>query len=360
VSLDSEVFPLERAHLGPDPSGFRVRLDPAALGRPGSDPAPGFWTLMCRVRVEGVDRTAAVSAVEPSRARWMRFHELPGGAWARLDSRGAEVGLEIRPPGDEVSDCTVVEDNLVLTGHYRGAFEPEPVLRCRVDDGSAAGSHVAAAERGADDRHRFAVRVPAPDNVAHLHQDPFEEQASWLVRLEVDGTAKTLAVGSRAGAAAVLVGSRRVLTRTSIHGNLILHEGYAHPLVTDAQWTDEHHLRLSGVHDRTDERPDVAVLRRYVTAADPVSVEVPLRWDGTRFDTEVDLRELMARADAVDTRGEARRPPRWDLLLPLGEELEPAQIETERLAAMAAPRRVGAQLVRLRADRSARFRLDLG
>lgn len=357
VELPVEPYAAARPLFDRDLSGARVVVDPAVLGG-GQLPGPGFWRLGVRVRSGGLKESSPIEVVEPGRARWAPGTMLGPELFARCDLTPDGFGIQFRRPPNVLTACTLDGDDLVLRGRFRSAeFDPAPVVRLWVDDGSAEQLLLATATPSADGRHTFEARFPAESLVAHQHTNPVEERAAWLVRLIVHGKPHPLAVPPGAPLAHVTTGSRRISAEASVHGNLILHEGYAHPLVHAMEWTSGSLLRLTGVQDRTEERPRTLVARRYVTPADRIDVPLALTWDGDRFATEVDVADLVARADAVHTGREGGTETPWEFLMEYAAGLDPAQVDTARADAMADPRVVAGRNVRSSLGRSARLRL---
>ena len=358
VELPVQRFALPRSKFPDDRSGVRVAVETSDLVRRGTL-EPGFWTMKVQVRTAGRRWTSSVGTVLPGRPKWAHAQLLGDGIWARTDLSPSGFGLELNRPHDVVLRTTVVGEDIVVEGTFAAAeLDPAPVFRCRVDDGSEVRNFLAEATEGADGIHPFLVRLPARDLVAHPDQDPVEEHATWLVRLLVHDQPVPLAVHPEAGTASVTLGSRRVATRTSIHGNLLLHEGHACPLVHAVEWDGPHRLRVSGTHTRSDERPPSALVRCYVTPADRVDVEFALSWVGESFEAVVDIQRLLAAvASAPHGDGQASLENGWEMSFPLAQGLEFVELDTDTVHAAAAPREVDGHLVNVRPGRAARMRL---
>jgi len=357
VRLPVERYAAARPLFDRDLSGARVVVDPMALGG-GALPGPGFWRLMVQVKAAGEKQTRQINNVDPGRARWAPGTILGDGLFARCDQTSDGYGVQFRRPWFAVTSVEVDGEDMVVRGRFRAErFDPAPKLRLWVDDGSAERLVDATATESGDGNHTFAARFPAESLVAHQETNPVEERAVWLARLLVNGKPQALAVPPGAPLAHVTTGSRRISAESSVHGNLLVHESYSHPLVEAMEWTGDTTLRLHGVQDRTPEKPSELVARRYVTPADRIDVPLPLTWDGDRFTADVDVAELVARADAVHTGSEGHAATPWEFLMAYAEGLDPAQADTAHADAMADPRMVGGRHVRTSLGRSARLRL---
>jgi len=358
ISLDVERYASPRPLFGEDLSGARVTVDPRDLGR-GELPEPGFWQLNVRVTSGGVRKSEAVRLADPGRTRWAPGAMLPGGLIARTDISPAHgFGIQFRRPGYVVTACEVDGSDLVVRGRYRSEqFDPAPVLRLWVDDGSAEVLVPASATRGPAIDHEFTARFAVGSLVSHQETDPSEERAAWLVRILVHGRPQPLAVPPSAPLARVTTGTRRVSAESSVHGNLLFHEGYAHPLIDGMDWVGAGRLRLSGLQDRTPERPETLVARRYVTPADRIDVPLQLTWADNRFETEADVTELVSRAAGVVTGDEGHSATPWEFLMDFAAGLEPAHADTASPERMAAPHQFAGHHVRSSLARSARLRL---
>lgn len=357
VRLPVERYAAARPLFDRDLSGARVVVDPVALGG-GELPGPGFWRLMVRVRTAGEKQTRQINNVDPGRARWAPGTMLADGTFARCDHTSNGYGIQFRRPWFAVSAVEVHGSELVIRGRFRAeSFDPAPRLRLWVDDGSAERMVDTTATEAADGDHTFEARLPAESLVAHQQTNPVEERAVWLARLVVHGKPQALAVPPGAPLAHVTTGSRRISAECSVHGNLLFHESYCHPLVDAMEWVDGTTLRLHGLQDRSPERPGTLIARRYVTPADRIDVPLSLAWDGGRFTAQVDVADLVARADAVRTGSEGHAPTPWEFLMEYAEGLDPAQADTAHADAMADPREVSGRQVRTSLGRSARLRL---
>jgi hypothetical protein len=350
-----ERYDVPRAGFGLDHSGVRVVVNPAAFGEDGL--RPGFWKLVLRLRSKGVTRTGPVRRVDPGRARVAPGLRVSERLWARTDLTKRGFGIQLRATPYTVETGEVVDDAVVLSGRLPGPPPTTPpALRLRVDDGSAEVLCPVELSPAPDGRLAFRAAFRADDLVAHEQQDPVQERTVWLVRMLLDDREQALAVPPDARLAGVTRGARRITTEVSLHGNLLVHEGFAHPRVTAARWQGEDVL-VEGTQDRTGERPWGLVARRYVTPADRVEVAVPVTWSGAGFTARVPLDGLVAAASAVTTGDEGHGTTPWELLMPLGDRLDPLHVDTSDTAALAAPRVDGARHARLTLGRSARFRL---
>lgn len=356
IALPVERYVAARPLFDRDLSGVRVVVDPLELGG-GNPPEACFWRLLVKVTSEGGKETRQVNTVDAGRARWAPGAML-GDLSARCDHTSDGFGIQFRRPWYAVTSVARDGDDLFVQGRFHAAqFDPAPVLRLWVDDGSASREVVATAVEGPGAKHTFEARFAAEDLVAHQQTNPVEERAVWLVRLRVNGKPQALAVPPGTALAHVTTGSRRISAETSVHGNLLLHEAYAHPLVTSMDWVADDRVRLSGVQDRSPERPQRIVARRYVTPADRIDVPVDLAWTGDTFTADVDVADLVARADAVRTGSEGHAATPWEFLMEYADGLDPVQADTARADAMADPRTVAARNVRTSLGRSARLRL---
>lgn len=357
VTLPVETFRVDRAAHPADPAGIRTRIRLDDLRQEGRLD-PGFWQLRIDIAVGGTRDSRLVGRVASSRARWAAFRPVERGLSVRGGVAGGGFGLDLRRLEDVVTHVQAAGDVIEIEGRLGDAepVDPAPVLQLRLADGSAATEVVAASSRG-DHGHTFRVRVPVQQLIADVGQDPVEERTEWIVRLLVDGQPRRLAVGPTVRHDSVLAGERRVATRTSLHGMLLLHEGFAHPVVDDAQWVRPGLLELTGTHDRNDARPGHLELRRYLTPLHRVSVEMPVTWRGTRFVGRIDVEELTAAAGSVDTGDERPRAPEWVLLLPDGADGDRVTLDISRFEHMAGPWRRPQGSYRLSAGRSESFLL---
>lgn len=370
-----------RQHFKRDLSVLRVEVDPRALG---SGDARGFWKLMVRVRTEGISREGSFRRVAPGRAKWPATEVLEPWLWARPETahqqlgasgeahRGARrferesssqgYGLSVRRVSDAVTRCVATEDEICVEGRYTAdEFDPAPVLRLALKDGAEPLLFSATSSEGAGNVHGFSVRVPVRDLIAHGdHDDPVEEFAAWRSRLLANGSTHVLAQGPDAATAACVLGSRRISTTTGPLGNFVIREEFAHPRIESIVWGEHSQLILRGAHDRSDALPRSALLRRYITPAVKVDVDLLVEVYDRQFEIVVDVPTLIGRAIEVRARDERQKVTPWHILFPFGFGLEPATVERDRVAALAGPARVDGHDVRVEVGRSDRVRLLIG
>lgn len=349
-------YAIPRPLFGQDLCGTRVVIDPARLGSRGRA-ALGHWRMHVQVKASGVKLARHVSTVDPGRARWAPSIVLDDLV-VQAEQKPNGFGVAFRRPLHRVTAVERDHQDLVVRGTFTAPeLDPAPVLRLWAEDGSAELSLDATATTRQGNIHEFEARIPAGALIGHERTSPVEERVSLMARLRVHGQPKALAVVPGTALAHVTTANRRLSSAVSHHGNLMLHEAYAHPLVQSAAWARDHVLVVGGVQDRVREQPASLLVRRYVTPADRVDVRLPLVWDGDRFQTRVDVDELAAAADAVRTGSEGHAATPWELLMDYADGPDPAWTDTASLQSMADPRTVGGHQVRIALGRMGRLHL---
>jgi len=355
IDLDVRRHAARHRHYGSGLVGALVSIDVDALA--GYASGPGFWALYAQVRSCGLTRSGLVERPGPGRARWPVTRAVgPDGMWAHADVVRGGYGVLVRHPDTAVTASRVEGSDIVLTGHYTADFfVPDPTLQLRLYGGALRRSFAATASRGEGRAHGFEVRVAMPELVAHDHDDPVEERSMWICRLLLGEESLALAMGPGGADSAGALNGRRISASASVHGNLMVIEAHAHPLVHTVNWRDATTLLGSGRHDRSDPLPGTAVMRRYVTPADRVDVEVPVMTDGADFSFEVDVTELVRRAKEVRTHTEGHGITPWQLLFDMAGEADHVVVDRGRLADLAAAREVEGHHVRVDIGRAERL-----
>ncbi|MFT4085068.1 MAG: glycosyltransferase family 2 protein [Nocardioides sp.] len=369
-TLSLTEAPAVRARLcGPD-----GRLHPVAVSqRPGPTPtrrmvevrfpiallaeAAGHWTVQFEVRAQGLTVRGPAREYDGPRTRWTEQHELRPGLWAKPQRSGGAFGVTVRRAPHLVTAVELGGDgDLVITGtHGAGGT---PVMWFGVAGG---GDSVAVELDRPTGDGRFRARVSARAFAEHGSHDRLTERTVWAARLAI-GTAPPvgLLTPTRVGAVSTVVGSRRVTLLPGAGGNLTVHEEFAHPLVDRIAFAGVR-ARIDGRVDRQGPRWQSLRLRRYVTPADPIVLELPVTWTGDRFGVEVDLSALVKERDALEVETEGHAPTPWDLLVPglAGSQDEPVLLDVALAHLLPAPVVVDGREVRVSIGRMARLGLTV-
>jgi CDP-glycerol glycerophosphotransferase len=220
-------------------SGFSATLDPHRLRAGGGD---AEWRVFLTVRAGLVRR--GTTQLWGRRTQPPRAVELGAADDVRLIATPVSrrrIALLARPRWAVVRGHRLLDDVLELTGEIGG--EGRTQLTARV----TRGRRWPTLEYPIDvDGDAFALRVPLADLLAHDDPDADPEPPRWMV--DVVGAARRhrLMLADAAPDGLWAIAGRQLTLFRTVYGDLALRLRTPRPLLTDARWTPDGTLELTG------------------------------------------------------------------------------------------------------------------
>lgn len=318
---------LEEVRDGSPQAAVRFTIDVADLLD-----ETGHWVVEFELRPAGLVVRGALTVADGPRAQWSAFREVAGGTWVKPVVRGGFGVLVARPP-DAVTRLELDGHELVLSGRFAPGAGRPAARRPAVWFGLSDGSDVVPAGIETDDEAQtFVARVDLGRIASHGREDRIAERSSWLARIATGiAPPRPLPLGPAPGEADVVLGSRRVSAVAGPHGELTLHEEYAHPLATAVELGDTT-VRISGTIDRPGPLPASFRVRRYVTPDAPLAHELAPVWSGRDFTLEVPVTDLVAAARPLEADAVGAPTPWFVLAVDEDGSTEPVVLDVRRAA----------------------------
>ena len=219
-------------------SGFRASLDldRLRLTAAGRD---GVWQLYVIVRVGALARRRMRFSFDDTRPVGPAEQRSRDGAILRVTrGRKDEIVLERRARWARIRDHRLAGGALELSGELNGAGPSGLALEVSTADGSATRRYAVTAADGG-----FSASVPVADI---LKASAPADETSWS--LAVVGPSLRLPLGLSPGApeGAWRRGHRELALIARRDGNAALLVWAGRPLLTDARWTDDGSLEVTG------------------------------------------------------------------------------------------------------------------
>ncbi len=354
-----------------DWSGFAVEVRAGRLAT-----LPGFWRaanweLFVEVRGGGMIQKSPITSVTNGSAQW------PAGHWATDD-----VWVQPAPEQDGRFVIRAQQVTALATGCHSGAeafdiegwtrfpLQPDAKLVLAPRKGGAKAIRVPAVAAGPDagtagqavgrGRTAFLATVPVSKlissadpaspiaQVTHVH-----DEITWDVSISPGGGGPTarLAMTPATAGARLSSDGREVTAFTTHFGFLSMLERTVRPVVTDLEWTSEHHLRLHGNHTDPQNRPTELILRHSLSGQ---RHRLPLSWQADAFTAELAPGAMPGLAGNLPLAS-----GKWRLLARVGAGEITVAAARRLLADLSGYHRVGLHEVELQPYRTDALRLNV-
>jgi CDP-glycerol glycerophosphotransferase len=241
-----------------DWSGFTAELDPKRLATLGSWRAAA-WELRVRVSGRGVRREGPVTGVEPGPAKWPEGRWAAEGVWLQpAPEDDGSFNIRARRIDAFVTSCHPEGDALEMSGWATGEIAAGAALvisrrqsakriRIPIETSSPETSSPQAGRTGFRARLPLATLTAAHTVPTALERAlPSQDQIAWDLSLDPGRGAVRLGASAEAAGVQVSDGGREITTTLTPFGSLTVMERSCHLLVSQAEWTSDGQLLLTG------------------------------------------------------------------------------------------------------------------
>jgi CDP-glycerol glycerophosphotransferase len=295
-----------------DPAGFSFAIDPRRL-RVRGEWVDGTWHVGVGVLSHGLFRKGLLANPDSGPAQTPPYRYVAEGVRVipKISAAGA-LSVSVENVRAAVSACEVAGGELRLSGWLRGAASTAELVLWRPGNPDQLTYPVTLTRDGERTRFAASVRLAdvhhADDRTRALPGQAHErDEGDWFGGLSLGGDDRVrLVMDEDANESGAVFGDREIRAIHSRYGYLTVTNRAVAPLVTDARWTSDGTLTITGDYHVPDDTEASLLISPMREAHDE---SVPLTVRGGRFTAVVP-------AAAMPAFGGVRPLPsgRWRLL----------------------------------------------